>query len=239
MFTSDWAKTRGERIATIAAVRIGQVREHDWGPRPVLSAAVKHPVGGRIRLGVVGFDGDEQADTKNHGGPEKAALLYCGDHYPRWRSEEGIDLPDGALFENVTLSGGPDESTIVLGEVWRLGTAVVQVSQPRSPCFKLAKQWQIEDLVLRVQRTGWSGWYVRVLDEGTVGAGDAVERLLVPASSPTMAEISRVMNVNKDDLPAAERLLEAPGLPERWRVKLRARLAGRPDDDSARLRGPA
>jgi len=232
------------RVATVAAVRTGRVRTHQWAGRAVPSAAVKDEVAEPVWLDTLGLAGDEQADRRNHGGPDKALLVYAGHHYPRWRLDEGLDLPFGAFFENITLAGvagrpGPDETTVVLGETWRLGGAVVQVSQPRSPCYKLASRWGVADLVVRVQRTGWSGWYVRVLAPGLVTKGDAVELLERPVGAPTMAEIARIVNVDKHDLDGARRLVDTPGLPERWHRKLLARLAGATEDDSTRLLGPA
>ena len=233
-----------EVIGKVAVVRVGPVQTHRWDGREVRSGAVKAPVTGRVHLGPEGLDGDGQADLRVHGGPEKAMLLYNGAHYPQWRQEQGLDLPDGALFENLTLTGpadglpGPDESTVVLGETWRIGTTLVQISQPRSPCWKLAKRWGIKDLVLRVQATGWCGWYVRVLETGDLGAGDEVLRVDRPGDTPTLADVFRVVNVDTRDLAGAVRLVDAPGLPDRWRTKLRARLAGERQDDSARIHGP-
>lgn len=227
-------------IARVASVRIGAVRAHGWGGRTVESAAVKQPVDGPVFLGPLGLAGDEQADTVNHGGPDKAVLLYAQHHYPRWASEQGLDLPDGALFENLTLADvagvGPDETTVVLGERWRIGEAVVEVTQPRSPCWKLAKRWGVKDLVLRVQDTGWSGWYARVLEPGLVAGGDPVELLDRP-DEPTVGEVSRVVNRDKLDLEAARALLRSDLLPPRWRSKLERRLAGVLEDDSARTDG--
>lgn len=238
----QWESASGPVIAVVGVVRTGTVATHTWSGCETVSAAVKTPRDGRVMLRTLGFDGDEQADTRFHGGPNKAALLYAGHHYPRWQAEEQLDLPVGALFENITLEdppggAGPDETTIVFGEVWRVGDAVVQVTQSRSPCFKLARRWGVPDMVLRVQNRGWSGWYVRVLVEGEVGAGDEVQRLHVPDSAPTLAEVARVMNVDKHDLEAAAQLVDAPGIPERWRQQLRERLAGKVQDDTARLTG--
>lgn len=231
-------------VGSVAAVRTGRIQAHQWGGRTVLSAAVKDEADRPVQVGLLGLAGDEQADQNNHGGPDKAVLLYAEHNYRRWRTEQGLELPAGAFFENITLTGvdghaGPDETTVVLGETWRLGRAIVQVSQPRSPCYKLASRWDIPDLVLRVQRTGWSGWYVRVLEPGTVAKGDAVELLDRPVGAPTLAEVARIVNVDTHDLAAARRLVHTPGLPERWRRKLLARLGGSPEDDSARLLGPA
>lgn len=227
-------------ISSIAAVRVGAVRAHAWEGREVLSGAVKQPVDGPVLLGPSGLTGDEQADKVNHGGPDKAVLLYPQHHYPRWRAEQGLELPDGALFENLTLADvggtGPDESTVVLGEVWRIGAAVVEMTQPRSPCWKLARRWGIPDMVVRVQDTGWSGWYARVLEPGQVCAGDSVEVVSKP-SEPTMREVARVMNIDKRDLAAARALLNSQHLPARWRQKLIRRLTGALEDDSARITG--
>lgn len=260
--TVNWADVEGPVIAVVAAVRTGRVRTHSWGGRDIESGAVKTPVQGRVMLRTLGFDGDEQADTKVHGGPNKAVLFYAGHHYPTWRSEQGLDLPDGALFENITLrapgsvsdhvpdsvtdpvpnsaagyADGVDETSVAFGEVWRLGDAVVQITQSRSPCFKLARRWGVKDLVVRVQNTGWSGWYGRVLVEGEVGAGDTVQRLHVPDDAPQLAEVARVVNVDKRDLEGARRFVDAPGIPDRWRQQLRDRLAGKAHDDTARLTG--
>lgn len=237
-----WENVSGPVIAVVSAVRTGRVQTHTWGGREISSGAVKQPRDEPVMLRRLGFDGDEQADTRFHGGPDKAALFYAAHHHPKWASDEGLDMPEGAFFENLTLADppggtGPDETTSVLGEVWRVGDAVVQITQSRSPCYKLARRWGVKDLALRVQRTGWTGWYARVLVEGEIGAGDTVERLDVPDSAPTLAEVSRVMNVDKDDLEAARRLVDAPDLPDRWRVQLRERLEGTVRDDTARLTG--
>lgn len=227
------------QLGTIAAVRLGRVRDHAWGGGVVRSAGVKLPVDGRIPLGPLGLVGDEQADTVHHGGPEKAVLCYAAANYLRWRSAEGLDLPPGAFFENLTLDApGWDETTVRLGETWRLGSAVVQVSEPRQPCFKLAKRWGIDDLVVRVQRTGMSGWYLRVLEAGELGAGDAVVRL-AGSTGPTLREASVVAQGLTDDVDLIRRVLAFDGLPARWRPRIERRLAGGMVDESARERGPA
>lgn len=231
-------------LGEVQAVRVGRVRTHMWGGREVVSAAVKEPVTGPVRLGSLGLSGDEQADRRVHGGRDKAVLVYAAAHYRRWVAD-GLDIPAGGFFENLTIAGpdgdmrGPDETTVVLGETWRVGSALVQVSQPRSPCYKLARRWGVRDLVLTVQRTGRTGWYLRVLEEGEVSTGDSIALVDRPAEAPTLAEVTRVMTVDKDDLDAAARLADVPGLPERWRATLRDRLAGVVADESARIYGPA
>lgn len=233
-----------DAIATVAAVRTGRVQTHDWNDREVASAGIKAERHGAVALGALGLEGDEQADRKNHGGPDKAVLIYAGHNYSRWAAEQGLDFAEGSLFENITLHTVPgaeplDETTVRLGETWRLGTAIVQVSQPRSPCYKLAARWGIDDLVQRVQQTGWSGWYLRVLSPGEIAAGDPVVLLDRPADAPVISEVARILNRDKDDLAGARRLLESDALPERWRTRLEARLAGVSEDDSARVQGPS
>lgn len=233
----------GPVVARVRTLRTGPVARHVWSGREVLTGAVKDPRSGRVRLGRCGFEGDEQGDTVNHGGPDKAVLAYAAHHYPRWRGE-GLDLPEGALFENITLDSDSvedapcDEATVRVGEVWRLGEAVMQVSQPRNPCWKLARRWGIPDMAVRTQTSGRTGWYLRVLVAGTVAAGDEVHRVAVPAGAITVAEVTRVLNVDRKDLDGARRLLRAPGIPERHRAKLAKRLQRQaPEDDSSRLYG--
>nr|WP_217652099.1 MOSC domain-containing protein [Tessaracoccus bendigoensis] len=199
---------------------------------------MKEEVDGRIHLGPLGLAGDEQADTLNHGGPDKAVLVFARHRYDDWR-RLGLDLPEGGFFENVTLEApGVDESTVVLGETWRLGGAVVQVTQPRSPCYKLARRWGIDDMVRRAQQTGWVGWYLRVVEPGAVARGDDVELLERPSDAPSVGEVSRVLNRDKRDLDGARRLIDAPGMPARWVAKLARRVAGSLDSDEARRLGP-
>jgi MOSC domain-containing protein YiiM len=137
------------------------------------SGIVKQPVSGRVWVGCTNLEGDGQADVLNHGGREKAVLAYAAGHYPAWREELGRpDLPFGAFGENLTIAG-LDENSVCIGDVYTLGESTFQVSQPRKPCWKLARRWKLGDLSARVQQTGRGGWYLRVLGEGFVEAGQA------------------------------------------------------------------
>ena len=181
------------------------------------SAIFKAPVAGTIFLSRLGLDGDEQADTFNHGGVDKAALLYGAAHYPAWRTE--LDRPDaafGAFGETFTI-GDQTEETVCIGDVYRIGTVEVEVSQPRTPCWKLARRWQVRDMMARVNRSGRPGWYVRVLREGYVGAGLPVMLLERPYPAWTVARVSATYNFGRDDVAANAELARLAPLAEGWR----------------------
>ncbi|MGH2369464.1 MAG: MOSC domain-containing protein, partial [Chloroflexota bacterium] len=136
------------------------------------SGIFKQPVAGPVRLGWTNLELDAQADLSVHGGPDKAVCVYAADHYAYWRTNlRRADLPYGAFGENFTVAG-MDETEVCIGDVFAVGQAQVQVSQPRQPCWKLARRWRVRDLAARVERMGYTGWYFRVLAEGIVAAGD-------------------------------------------------------------------
>jgi len=122
----------------------------------------KRAVEGPVWLGRENLAGDGQADRQHHGGPDHAVLAYSIDHYPAWREELGRELPPGSFAENLAITGR-DESTVCIGDTYAIGTALVQVAQPRQPCVKIARRLGIPDLTRRVERTGRTGWYLRVL----------------------------------------------------------------------------
>ncbi|XVX20440.1 MOSC domain-containing protein [Actinomycetota bacterium] len=221
----------------VAAVRLGPAREQTWGSRTLVTAAAKEETSGRVRLCVNGIPGDEQGNLKVHGGPDKAVLVYAASHYPRWAAE-GVELPSGAFFENLTVVG-LTEADVHIGDTWRVGSALTQVTQPRRPCATLGLRWGRRDLPRLAQASGRVGWYLRVLEEGEVGAGDTLELVDRPEGSVSAAETNRVMNVDRGDREGIERMLGAPGIPQAWRDKLVRRLGGELEDDSARLDGPA
>ena len=135
------------------------------------SAFFKERVAGPVVLRSTNLDGDGQAELEVHGGPDMAVLCYAFDHYALWRDELALpEMGPGGFGENFTIAG-QDESTVFIGDVYEVGDAVVQVSQPRGPCSKISKRWERPDLLRRVELTGRHGWYVRVLQEGTVEAG--------------------------------------------------------------------
>ena len=157
----------------------------------VQSGIIKTPVAGRVRAHRLGLAGDGQADLTVHGGPDKAVYAYSHDHYPLWARELGrADLGPGFFGENLTVDGML-ESDVRIGDIYRIGSAVVQVTQPRSPCFKLTAHLGLPGFAKTFLASGRSGFYLRVLEEGDVGAGDAVELISSPPSGFTVLEASR------------------------------------------------
>lgn len=199
----------------------------------------KEPSNKSIWLGKLNLDGDGQADLQNHGGLEKAVNVYPIEHYSYWIQHVAlIDPRPGAFGENFTTEGLL-EHEVCIGDVFQVGKALVQVSQPRQPCWKLARRWRVKDLALRVQETGRTGWYFRVLQEGHVQAGDKL--ILVERHHPnwTVSSANEVMHCRTNDRQAAQDLSNCIYLSSRWREKLTQRaLTGVKENTTSRLDGP-
>ena len=190
------------------------------GPRGEWTSAIfKDPVEGDVWLGATNLAGDGQADAQYHGGRDKAVLAYSADCYPAWREELGLDLRPGAFGENFTISG-MSERNVCIGDVYVIGGARVEVSQPRGPCWKLARKWELPGLTARVARTGRTGWYLRVLREGTVYAGMPVELAERPFPQWTVTRATGLAMHPRADAAQAEQLAACPALSDAWRVKL-------------------
>jgi MOSC domain-containing protein YiiM len=207
----------------VLAVCAGRAAVVQAGDRAVRTAFVKEAIEGPVRVTALGVTGDEHVYDK-HGGPDMAVLVYSHDHYEHWHSV-GLAIPSvGAFGENLTVTGLV-EIDVHIGDVFEVGSAVLQVTQPRSPCSKIAARYGVKNLAVQVQRTGFTGYLLRVLAEGDVTAGD--EMLLVERQSHgvTVAEAGRVLNVDRNDHDAARRLLEVDALASSVHQTLRARLA--------------
>jgi MOSC domain-containing protein YiiM len=198
--------------------------EHD---RLWTTAFYKRPVAGVVRVAKSGLEGDRQADTKHHGGVDKALLAYSADHFPMWQIElPSFECTAGAFGENLTVAG-IDESTVCVGDIWQLGEVQLEVSQPRQPCWKLSRRWRITDLARRVTHNGRSGWYLRVLEPGMIEAGQPMELIARPHPTWTISRAQQVMYFEKDNLTAAAELARLPALAESWREVFQERVAKR------------
>ncbi|WP_372390452.1 MOSC domain-containing protein [Xanthomonas sp. NCPPB 3582] len=207
----------------IDSVAIGVARDFS---RPGSRSAIdKRAVPGPVRVGIDGLDGDEQGDRRVHGGPDKAIHHYPRDHYAAWRSELGAH----ALLENAGAFGenlstvGLTEADICLGDRFALGTAVVEVSQVRQPCWKLSDRFGVRDMARRVQDTGRTGWYYRVLQPGVVAAGDVLALQARPNPHWSLSRLQQLLYARAVDETAIAEVLTLPLVPS-WRTLFERRL---------------
>jgi MOSC domain-containing protein YiiM len=219
-----------EPFATLLSIQVGLPRRYgspeasDPLERPWRSAIFKTPIRGPVAVTALGVFGDGQAERKVHGGEDKALLAYAASHYPRWHKELGrTDMGFGGFGENLTIEG-LDETTVCIGDVYSIGTVRLQVSQPRQPCWKLARRWRMKDLPDRVTSNGRSGWYLRVLTEGTIDSGQSVLLEERPCPEWTVARASQVMHFARDDRQAMAALASLPPLAASWRETLTRRI---------------
>jgi MOSC domain-containing protein YiiM len=180
------------------------------------TAFAKEPVGGALRLGALGFEGDDQANKKYHGGPEKAVCCYPLAHYDYWDRLAGRPLARPIFGENLTLTDCTEE-TVYIGDVYQVGGAVVQVCQPRVPCDTLVKRHQWQAILQEATRTGFTGFYLRMLTEGLVAVGDALILLERPAETLSIAEANETFYRQRDDRTLLNRLHSLPALSADWR----------------------
>jgi MOSC domain-containing protein YiiM len=198
-------------VPRVISVNVGRPRQISVRRgRPVMSAIGKAPVEGRVRLEGVNLAGDEQADRRVHGGPDKAVYAYGREDVLWWAARLAREIPPGMFGENLTLEG-VDVSGAVVGERWRIGSVELEVSQPRLPCFKLGKRFEDPQMVRLFGESNRPGAYLRIVTEGELGAGDEVELLARPEHGVTVALVSAAILLD-DSLRA--RAASAPELAE-------------------------
>lgn len=218
----------------VSTLQVGRTSTLRFNGKSVPSAFVKHRVVGTVWLAEAGLPGDEQADLKVHGGPDKAVCVYPGEHYPYWAKRLERALPEAAFGENFT-TRGLTEKIVHIGDIFRVGEATVQVSQPRQPCFKLAARYEEPKLALWVQETGLTGFYFRCLEAGWVGPGKAITLIERNPYGVTVAEANRIMHHDKGNVVGIERLLAILELSDSWRRTLEKRRAGHVTSEKERL----
>jgi MOSC domain-containing protein YiiM len=205
----------------LLAISVGRPRAVRHGHRRVRTGIFKTPVAGRVSIHTLGVEGDGQADLRVHGGVDMAVYAYPVEHYPFWEKELGRQgLAHGQFGENLTVSG-LTEDAVRVGDIYRMGKALLQVSQPRIPCYKLGMRMDAgPDFPQRFLRSRRLGFYLRVLEEGEVGAGDPIELVDRDDGSVCIAEFIEVSQFNADDTAGLERALASRGLSEAWRRRL-------------------
>ena len=194
----------------LLSVNVGRPRKVDSGRRTVLTAIWKTPVEGRVAVRGVNVEGDDQADRSVHGGPDKAVYAYAIEETRAWEAELGRPLGAGAFGENLTIEG-LDVSGALLGERWRVGTTLLEVVQPRLPCFKLGLRMGDPAFVRRFGRASRPGAYLRIVEEGELGTGDPVEvdTGALPDHGVSVRLVSDAILLDHDLIP---QVLEAPQL---------------------------
>lgn len=210
-------------MATISSIQTGSVvTEGDPETRDAItrvwtSAFRKSPVVGTVRAGDMGIEGDEVADTKHHGGVDKAILCYAESHYAKWSAESpDLDFGPGGFGENLTIAGA-DEPTVCIGDVYRVGDCEIQVCQPRQPCWKVARRWGDKTMTKRVAETGRTGWYVRVTAPGEFAAGMPLERVQRTHPEWTVARVNDLFYGRINDRSATIELMALPELSDEWK----------------------
>ena len=229
-------------MTTIQLIEVRTGKPASFADGKVVSAINKTPRAGPVALRRLGLEGDEQADRRFHGGPDKAVLHYALENYDAWRSEQ-LARPElyaaGGFGENF-VSRGLNETNVCLGDVFRIGGTEVEVSQPRQPCFKLNHRFHQGDMARRVQTTGRTGWYYRVLTEGDVAAGDLITLVKRPFPEWTLRRVQQHLYVRTGDATALETLSKMPPLSAAMRKLFENRLASRATESwDERLTGAA
>jgi MOSC domain-containing protein YiiM len=219
--------------ATVQTIQVGTpqryaVPDAEGGrQRAWRTSFFREPDPQRRWLATTHLAGNTQADTKNHGTPNQAVLVYAAAHYPRWRAELGrVDIGPGGFGENFTVAG-LDETTVCIGDVYVVGEAHIQVTGPRYPCAKISRRWGIPALTARVAETGRTGWYCRVLHEGWVEPGASMALLDRPCPGITIATVNDVGHGRNRDVAAARAVAACPLLPECWQQLIERQVMGR------------
>lgn len=228
------------RSVVVNSLRIG--RAVPFGPNGEPSAIDKHAVSQPVWLGVQGLAGDEQADRRHHGGAEKALHHYAARHYAAWREEcravPASRFAPGAFGENLS-APGLDEDTVCIGDTFRLGGAQVQISQARQPCWKLNLRFGLADMARRVQASGRTGWYYRVLEAGEIAPGDTLELMARPHPDWPLSRLLHHWYVEPLNRSALEVIARLQVLSPSWRELAGRRLGtGQVEDWSRRLLTP-
>ncbi len=205
---------------SVLSVNVGGVREFEYNNRPAKSAIWKSPVAGRVVAQGVNLAGDDQADRAVHGGPDKAIYAYAVEDQGWWESEIGRRLEYGEFGENLTTEGIDVTNTLV-GEQWEIGSTVLEISEPRIPCWRFGVRMDDKLFPRRFTEAGRPGAYLRIIVEGDVGAGDQIRVISRPDHDLTIGDVFRIFTRDQHEV---GRLLSAPQMSEAWQTWAEKRL---------------
>ncbi|NJD62063.1 MAG: MOSC domain-containing protein [Deltaproteobacteria bacterium] len=207
----------------LISVNVSLAKEVTYRGQTVSTGIFKEPVGGRVMLRMLNLEGDRQADRTVHGGINKAVYAYPYEHYEYWSRELGrTDFSYGQFGENFTVSGMLEDA-VRIGDVFRVGSARVEVTQPRSPCYKLGIRMGMDSFPKTFLSSGRTGFYLKVLEEGDVGAGDPFERVAGDDGGLSVRDIWRLAVQDRQDLEGARKALRLSTLAPEWRGRLEKR----------------
>lgn len=208
----------------LLSVNVSQPKAISYRGKTVRTGIFKEPVKGRVMLRRLNLDGDRQGDLNVHGGPDKAVYVYTVEHYDFWAHALGRnDFAFGQFGENFTVEGMPEER-IHIGDVFCVGSALVEVSQPRVPCYKLGLKMGSTRFIKQFLTSGRVGFYLRVLEEGEVGAGDEIHRVRMGPEQMPIREIVRLAYFDPENVEAAQRAIRIPALSPGWREMFEEKL---------------
>lgn len=201
----------------LISLNVGLPRLVARNDEPVLTSIFKKPVTARVMLRTLNLDGDRQSDLSVHGGASKAVYVYPSEHYDYWKHElPEMELPWGMFGENFT-TVGLLEQELNVGDKFGIGSAIVMVTEPRMPCFKLGVRFGRSDIIKRFMTSERTGFYLAVIQEGEVGAGDRIELIERSKQSVRVSDVTRLYVRDKHNVELLARAIEAKALPESWR----------------------
>ncbi len=210
--------------AIVQSIQVGKIRSYsDNAGKTWQSAIEKVGIDGPVEVESLGLVGDHQADLVNHGGVDKAVHGYSGDHFADWQAAfREWSVKGGCFGENLTIAG-QTEQDVWIGDIFQIGSCRLQISQPRQPCWKLARKNGIEKLAVQVQQFGRTGWYFRVLQTGVIQAGDAIELVERPSDGVLISRANEIMYAKPRSAADDLELAKCPYLSEAWREDLEKR----------------
>lgn len=208
----------------LLSVNVSLPKEVPYRGGTISTGIFKEPVAGRVMLRQLNLDGDKQADPSVHGGVYKAAYAYPFEHYDWWSHELGrTDLTFGQFGENFTVEGMLEDA-VRIGDIFRIGAALVEVTQPRAPCFKIGIRMGMDDFPKRFMASGRTGFYLKVLNEGEVGRGDGIERIRGDVGDITVRGLWHLAYYEPQNLEDAKKALRLSSLAPEWRKPMEKRL---------------